>query len=146
MVREPLVRSPEREWSDRDILMLVAVAATAVLWPIGLLLTWASVRWRLRDKLIATILPLAGLILSLVILPAGGRGIGLSGPSGLAWTVEVGRYAGLVGAPLLAALYLGIRARLPARLLGGLVLLALAILALGQLAFFLGGRLNPGGA
>ena len=145
-MREPLVRSPEREWSDRDILVLVAVAATAVLWPIGLLLTWASVRWCLRDKVIATILPIAGLILSLVILPAGARGLGLSGPAGLAWTVEVGHYAGLIGAPLLAALYLGTRARLPARLLGGLLLLALAILAIGQLAFFLGGRLQPGGA
>lgn len=145
-MREPLVRSPEREWSDRDILVLVAVAATAVLWPIGLLLTWASVRWCLRDKVIATILPIAGLILSLVILPAGARGLGLSGPAGLAWTVEVGHYAGLVGSPLLAALYLGTRARLPARLLGGLLLLALAILAIGQLAFFLGGRLQPGGA
>mgnify|MGYP001068756691 FL=1 len=145
-MRKPLVRSPEREWSDRDILVLVAVAATAVLWPIGMLLTWASVRWSLRDKVIATILPIAGLILSLVILPAGARGLGLSGPAGLAWTVEVGQYAGLVGAPLLAALYLGTRARLPARLLGGLLLLALAVLAIGQLAFFLGGRLQPGGA
>ena len=145
-MRKPLVRSPEREWSDRDILVLVAVAATAVLWPIGMLLTWASDRWSLRDKVIATILPIAGLILSLVILPAGARGLGLSGPAGLAWTVEVGHYAGLIGAPLLAALYLGTRARLPARLLGGLLLLALAVLAIGQLAFFLGGRLQPGGA
>ncbi|MCX7622848.1 MAG: hypothetical protein N2Z82_03690 [Thermomicrobium sp.] len=134
-----------REWSDQELLAAVAVGATAVLWPIGLLLAWASGRWRLADKLIATALPVAGVALSLLVLPSGERGFGLSAPSGLAVGAEVAHYAALMGAPLLAAVYLGVRGGLPRRLVVGLVVLALVVLALGQVAFLLGARLHPGG-
>lgn len=133
------------EWNDQNVLVLAAVGGTAVLWPVGVLLVWASPRWRLRDKLIATALPLGGLSFSLLVLPAGARGFGLSTPSFGSWLVEVGYYAGLLGAPLLAALYLGLRVGLPRRLLAGVLSGSLVILALGQFAFFLGGRRHPSG-
>jgi len=135
----------QREWTDQDFLTAVAVGATAVLWPVGVLLAWANPRWRLVDKVVATMLPLAGLILSVVVLPAGARGFGLSAPSGVGAAVEVAHYAALMGAPLVAALYLGIRAGLSRRLLAVLLAVALVVLALGQVAFILGERLRPGG-
>ncbi len=146
MNQHSLLHSPrqERAWSDQDVLTAVAVGVTAVLWPIGLLLAWASPRWRLVDKLIATVLPLVGLMFSLLVLPAGARGLGLSAPARMNWLVELGHYGGLLGAPLVAAFYLGVRAGLPRRLLAGLIVLALLVLALGQLAFFLGSQLHPG--
>jgi len=79
------------------------------------------------------------------VLPAGARGFGLSAPSGVGAAVEVAHYAALMGAPLVAALYLGIRAGLSRRLLAVLLAVALVVLALGQVAFILGERLRPGG-
>ncbi len=142
----PSQEHTRREWTDQDVLAAVTVGATAVLWPVGLLLTWASGRWRLVDKLVATGLILAGLIVSLLVLPAGARGFGLSAPRELAGALAAAHYASLMGAPLAAALYLGLRARLSRRLLVLLMGVALVVLALGQLAFFLGEQLRPGGA
>lgn len=133
------------EWSDQDVLVIAATAATAVLWPVGLVLAWACPRWRFVDKVIATVLPLTGLILSLVVLPAGQRALGLSAPSLANRVLEVAHFGGLLGAPLLASLFLGVRAHLSRRLLAGLLLVALVVLGIGQLAFFLGTRLRPGG-
>jgi hypothetical protein len=148
MMQQSSLPSPEparAEWSDQDLLTAVAVTATAIIWPVGLLLAWASRRWRLVDKLVATVLPVAGLVASLVVLPAGERGFGLSAPSSLGSGLAILHYGTLVGAPLLAALYLGIRGGLSRRLLALLLAIALVVLALGQLAFFLGARLQPGG-
>lgn len=139
-------REQDREWSDQDVLTMVAVGATAVLWPVGLVLAWANPRWRLIDKLVATLLPLGGLMFSFLVLPAGARGLGLSTPAGMNWLIELGHYGGLMGAPLVAALYLGVRARFPRRLLAVLLLLALIVLGVAQLAFFLGAQLHPGGS
>ncbi|MDW7982351.1 MAG: hypothetical protein RMH81_06005 [Thermomicrobium sp.] len=136
----------QREWTDQDILTVVAVGSIAVLWPVGVLITWATPRWRLVDKIIATLIPVGGLMLSLLVLPAGERGLGLSAPGLRNWLVEFAQYAGLMGAPLVASLFLGLRAGLPRRVMAGLLGLALIALALGQLAFFLGSRLHPGGA
>ncbi|MCM8745645.1 hypothetical protein NET03_03785 [Thermomicrobium sp. CFH 73360] len=146
MSQHSLLHSPghDREWSDQDVLTMVAVGATAVLWPVGLVLAWANPRWKLADKLVATLLPIGGLMFSLLVLPAGARGLGLSTPAGMNWLIELGHYGGLMGVPLVAALYLGVRAGLSRRLLAGLLLLALLVLALAQLAFFLGSQLQPG--
>ncbi|MFN3337296.1 MAG: hypothetical protein ACK42I_07330 [Thermomicrobium sp.] len=146
MSQRSLQHSPghDREWSDQDVFTVVAVGATAVLWPVGLVLAWANSRWRLIDKLVATLLPIGGLIFSLLVLPAGARGLGLSAPAHVNWLIELGHYGGLMGAPLVAALYLGVRAGLPRRLVVGLLFLALLVLALAQFAFFLGSLLHPG--
>lgn len=53
------------------LLEAVAVVATAVCWPVGILLAWLSDSWRRRDKVIATVLPISGLVLALLmVLPA----------------------------------------------------------------------------
>jgi uncharacterized membrane protein len=45
-------------------LEVAAVALTALLWPVGVLLAWLSPRWITRNKVIATLIPLLGLALT----------------------------------------------------------------------------------
>lgn len=44
-------------------LEIAAIVLTALVWPIGVVLAWLSPRWLVRDKVIATILPIFSLVL-----------------------------------------------------------------------------------
>ncbi|MCM8747815.1 hypothetical protein NET02_01490 [Thermomicrobiaceae bacterium CFH 74404] len=56
--------APEPETARRPGLFeTIAVVATAIVWPIGLVLVWLSESWQTRDKLVASALPLLGLAL-----------------------------------------------------------------------------------
>jgi uncharacterized membrane protein len=52
-------------------LEVAAIVLTALMWPIGVVLAWISDRWRTRDKVIATIIPLTSAIILGVIVVAG---------------------------------------------------------------------------
>jgi uncharacterized membrane protein len=55
----------------RSWLAPIAVVLTALFWPVGITLAWLSTRWGTRDKVIATALPIAGLLAFLTLsLPA----------------------------------------------------------------------------
>jgi len=68
--RERLGLAPSGQGSGWEVLAMAAVLLTALLWPLGILLAWLSPRWRDHDKVIATAIPLLGLLLAL--------GLGLS--------------------------------------------------------------------
>lgn len=60
---------PEPETARQPgIFETIAVVATAIVWPIGLVLVWLSASWRTRDKLIATALPLFGFAFAMLML------------------------------------------------------------------------------
>lgn len=118
--------------SGPSALAVLAVVFAVLFWPIGLILAWLSDRWRTRDKVIATVPPVLGLVVLLsvgVIASAGyaaqpavsvqqvppapaAEAVTPSTSSQFAWQqllgAELAAY-GLVGAPLTAALYLGLR-------------------------------------
>jgi hypothetical protein len=45
------------------LLEIAAVVGTALFWPVGVVLAWLSPRWLIRDKAVATALPIVGLML-----------------------------------------------------------------------------------
>ena len=49
-----------------DLLAAAAVVFTALFWPVGVILAWLSPRWSGRDKVVATLLPVLGLLLVLL--------------------------------------------------------------------------------
>ena len=59
--------APARSWGALEIAALIL---TPFLWPVGVILLWLSPAWRLRDKLIGTLLPPGGYLSVLVIGPA----------------------------------------------------------------------------
>jgi uncharacterized membrane protein len=56
-----LERPPEQ--TSPDLLSVAAVVFTVLFWPIGVILAWLSPRWLIRDKAIATAIPVLGLLL-----------------------------------------------------------------------------------
>ncbi len=53
-----------------DLLSVAAIVLTALFWPLGVLLAWASPRWSTGDKAVATALPVLGLLLLLTTMMA----------------------------------------------------------------------------
>jgi uncharacterized membrane protein len=49
-------------------LEVAAIVLTALVWPVGLLLAWISGRWRTRDKAVASIIPVVGIMLLFTFL------------------------------------------------------------------------------
>lgn len=66
--RERLGREAPPEREGPDLLSIAAVVLTWLIWPVGLLLAWLSPRWSVRDKLVATALPISGLLLVLSLV------------------------------------------------------------------------------
>lgn len=121
------------------ILEVAALILTPFLWPVGVILLWLSPAWRLRDKLIGTLLPPGGYLSVLVAGPAALLGTASSGGgscvtetddagnviyhscTGVAaspeWVQTVLAVAALVGfvillvLPVLVAIYLAIQLR-----------------------------------
>jgi uncharacterized membrane protein len=148
-----------------DLLAPIAIVLTAIFWPIGIVLAWISTRWRLRDKAIATALPILGLALLLALsLPAllffqsgpvvtrqvvtpveGGPATAMLPvtPSGhsnvvLSLTGAGLSLCGLFGAPLAAAIYLAWRLRRPSDGTGVIAPVGItALLLLGLLGLLL---------
>jgi len=46
----------------------LVVVLTVFIWPVGIILAWISPAWKLRDKIIATLIPLFGWLLVLISL------------------------------------------------------------------------------
>lgn len=59
--------SPGRSWGWLEVGALIL---TPFFWPVGVILLWLSSGWRVRDKLIGTLLPPGGYISILVLAPA----------------------------------------------------------------------------
>lgn len=59
--------APAKGWG---ILEVAALILTPFFWPVGVILLWLSPAWRLRDKLIGTLLPPGGYIGVLMLGPA----------------------------------------------------------------------------
>jgi hypothetical protein len=49
------------------LLEIAALVLTLILWPVGVILLWASGAWSVRDKLIGTLLPPGGLFTSYLV-------------------------------------------------------------------------------
>lgn len=66
-------RPPENPEPDRTpgALEVGAIILTALFWPVGLLLTWISQRWKTRDKVVATVLPVVGTF-GMIVITLGG--------------------------------------------------------------------------
>ena len=130
-------------------LEVVAVAMTAIFWPVGVILAWLSPRWLTRDKAVATLLPVLGLAVLMATSMAAFASVRtVSGPAQVvvvspmektsnsspdprsqpqpetrpapvpevSWPARVGAVLvrvlalfGLLGAPLVAAIYLALR-------------------------------------
>ena len=61
--RERLGLPARAERPPAGPLEIAAIALTALFWPVGLILAWLSPMWRTRDKIIATAIPIVGLVL-----------------------------------------------------------------------------------
>jgi uncharacterized membrane protein len=57
--------------STPGALEIGAIVLTALMWPIGILLTWLSARWKTRSKVIATVIPVTSALILAVIAIAG---------------------------------------------------------------------------
>ncbi len=156
LAREQLERLGVPQAEGRaDVLAPIAVVLTALFWPIGIVLAWISTRWRTRDKVVATALPILGLAVLLALsVPAymafqsapvvtrqietlvdgGSPGtvplVASSSHSNLLISLLGGALSlcGLLGAPLAAAIYLAWRLRRPVHGPGAPVSLAVAAL------------------
>lgn len=74
-------------------LEVAAIVLTALMWPVGIVLAWISDRWRPRDKIIATIIPLtSALILGAIVI--GGMVFWESGGSSATLVYEQAEPAG----------------------------------------------------
>lgn len=58
---------PAKIWG---LLEVAALILTPFVWPVGVILLWLSPAWRVRDKLIGTLLPPGGYLAVLVAAPA----------------------------------------------------------------------------
>jgi uncharacterized membrane protein len=58
---------PNNQSQQTDFLAIAGVVFTVLFWPVGLLLAWLSPSWRTRDKIIATVIPIAGLLLLIAV-------------------------------------------------------------------------------
>jgi hypothetical protein len=56
---------PTVQPSGPGLLEVAAIVGTALFWPVGVPLAWLSPRWYARDKAVATVLPILGLVLLL---------------------------------------------------------------------------------
>lgn len=61
--RERLGLDQYSQPSGPGFLEAVAIVLTVFVWPVGILLAWLSPRWHIRDKAIATAIPVIGLLL-----------------------------------------------------------------------------------
>ena len=119
-IRAPLPYRP-------GVLEILAVILVPFFWPIGVILLWISPAWRLRDKIIGTLLPPGGYFgLSVILLTAAsgasscgtvvdqaGRVIqdGCSEPAGLPQPFGLLLAILIFGSPLITAGYLALRLR-----------------------------------
>jgi hypothetical protein len=106
-------------------------------WVLGILIAWVSRSWFVVDKVVATLIPILGFLLfmatSVAITTTTGQitGVAPEGSDRFQQLLGVGLATyGLIGAPLSAAIYLGLRLRpRPRRLLFVIgALLAFAVL------------------
>lgn len=105
------------EWREPAAIVLLLFGGFLALvgWLVGLVLLWASPRWRLADKLVGTFVLPGGLVTSAVVLGIaappvvcfGTCGSSDSGPS----TIQSVLVLAVVVSPLLTALYLALRLR-----------------------------------
>lgn len=65
--RERLGIESEPLQKDADVLSIAAIVFTVVFWPLGVLLSWISSRWSPADKAVATMIPVLGLFLGLMM-------------------------------------------------------------------------------
>ncbi len=105
------------------LLEIAAVVATALFWPVGVVLAWLSPRWLVRDKAVATVIPIVGLLL-LFTATAPVSVTVTEIPAGASTAVDAARQSdeaalalfgmllvvfGVAGAPLFSAVYLALR-------------------------------------
>lgn len=116
---------PEPETARRPgIFETIAVVATAIIWPIGLVLVWISDRWRTRDKVIAAAVPVLGFAFAMLMLIPASFGVvtgtafapqatpvALLTPAATAGLILL--LGSLFGTPFLSAVYLADQLRRP---------------------------------
>ncbi|MGH7761155.1 MAG: HAAS signaling domain-containing protein [Candidatus Dormibacteraceae bacterium] len=75
---------PVPSGSGIGLLEILALVLTPLIWPVGVILLWASPAWRTRDKLIGTLVPPGGYPALLFGLPI--VGVSSMGPAGSCMT------------------------------------------------------------
>jgi uncharacterized membrane protein len=68
--RDGETRAPRAAPNNRvGVLEILALVLTPLLWPVGVILLWASSAWTTKQKLIGTLLPPGGYLLAFFALP-----------------------------------------------------------------------------
>jgi len=106
---ERLRLGPKRPAHTREVVAIVLLLAGGSLflvgWLVGVALLWASDAWSVRDKLIGTLIVPGGLSGAFIII--GVVAVDVGGSESFLWILMVV----LLVAPILAAVYLGLRLR-----------------------------------
>jgi HAAS len=66
----PRRTGPAAPASKFGVVEILALILTPIIWPVGVILLWLSPKWRVRDKLIGTLLPPGGYPAIFLALPA----------------------------------------------------------------------------
>lgn len=67
----PVSTAPTTLSKRPGVLEIVAIVLTALFWPVGVVLAWASDRWRTRDKVVATLIPAISTFMLIAIAVGG---------------------------------------------------------------------------
>ncbi|HLJ65890.1 MAG TPA: hypothetical protein VKX16_00845 [Chloroflexota bacterium] len=117
------------------LLEIGALILTPLIWPVGVILLWASSAWNARDKLIGTLVPPGGLFTSLLVFSyaavgrtqacAGGYRNGQQiattcsgGLQGISGVIAFLLIVAIAVSPILTGIYMAIRLRRGTRSLG----------------------------
>jgi hypothetical protein len=105
------------------LLEVGALVLTPLLWPVGVILLWASNGWNVRDKLIGTLVPPGGLFTSMMVFfisavgsvrvcsSSGAAAHCSGGPSGVTAVLAFVLLLLVVFSPILTGVYMAIRLR-----------------------------------